>query len=358
MSNNNDKQILIEWFPIEFDKTLLKEESEKNNGIITLKGILQKADTINQNGRIYPKIILERELRNYQKFIQERRSLGECVDKETLIHTKKNGYIPIKDVKVGDIVFTINLETNKIEEQPVLEKIEKHFSGKMIGIESKRVSMLLTPNHKMIVYDIFEKPYTIFAKDFYEKTLEEKLKYKINNISTNLIFNVKENGDEINFSQIDYDDMVYCVTTENKNFIAKRDKESFLTHNCDHPADSSVVELKNVSHLITSAYMEGGIVYGTIEILDTPSGKIVRSLIEAGVTLGISSRGVGSTKKQDGNDVVQDDFQLICWDLVSEPSTPGAFMMKESKLNNKNLNKVFNKSDRINRVMNDIIDWS
>ena len=99
-------------------------------------------------------------------------------------------------------------------------------------------------------------------------------------------------------------------------------------------------------------------VYGSVELLDTPSGKILQSLVESGVKLGISSRGVGSTKKQGDYFVVQDDFQLICWDYVSEPSTPGAFMLPEGKkIGSDELRKVFNKSDRIDRVLNDIISF-
>ena len=126
---------------------------------------------------------------------------------------------------------------------------------------------------------------------------------------------------------------------------------------CDHP-DSSVVELKNVSHIVREAYMQGDIVYGSIEILDTPSGKIIQSLIESGVMLGISSRGVGSTQKQGSSQIVQDDFQLICFDMVSEPSTPGAYVMKEGKnISDKELQQTFNKSDRINRIFNEILMW-
>jgi len=99
-------------------------------------------------------------------------------------------------------------------------------------------------------------------------------------------------------------------------------------------------------------------VYGSVELLDTPSGKILQSLIESGVTLGISSRGVGSTRQQDGNTIVQEDFQLICFDIVSEPSTPGAFMLKESRsIRPADLRATFNRSDRINRIFNDIKSW-
>ena len=196
-------KLLTEWRPFEYNADMIKESRESNGGKIILKGVLQKSDTLNQNGRVYPRAILEREIRNYQKFIAEKRALGEC----------------------------------------------------------------------------------------------------------------------------------------------------------DHP-DSSVVELKNASHIIREAYMEEDVCMGTVELLDTPSGKILQSLVESGVTLGISSRGVGSTKAEGDYDVVQDDFQLICWDFVSEPSTPGAFMMREGKdISNKDLQRHFTKSDRIDRILNDIIDW-
>jgi hypothetical protein len=200
---NNSLKLLTNWTPFEYTSDTIKESKESNGGKIMMKGILQKADTLNQNGRIYPQIILEREVRNYQKFIAENRALGEC----------------------------------------------------------------------------------------------------------------------------------------------------------DHP-DSSVVELKNVSHIIREAYMEGDVCYGIVELLNTPAGQILQSLVESGVTLGISSRGVGSTKRDGNYDIVQDDFQLICWDFVSEPSTPGAFVMREGReIKRSDLNKVFNRTDRIDRIFNEILDW-
>ena len=199
----NERKLLTEWLAFDYSSKQITESKDLNNGKIVMKGILQKADTLNQNGRIYPEPILSREVRNYQKFIQENRALGEC----------------------------------------------------------------------------------------------------------------------------------------------------------DHP-DSSVVELKNASHIVREAHMDGDTCYGTVELLDTPSGKILQSLVESGVTLGISSRGVGSTQRDGDYDVVQDDFQLICWDFVSEPSTPGAFVMREGKdFSRDELNRHFTKSDRIDRIMNDIIDW-
>jgi hypothetical protein len=92
---------------------------------------------------------------------------------------------------------------------------------------------------------------------------------------------------------------------------------------------------------------------GKAKILETPSGKILRSLVESGVTLGISSRGMGSVRESNGQTMVEDDFQLICFDFVSEPSTPGAFMMKEAKEHNIN---VFTKADKINRLINQVLE--
>ncbi len=194
--------LLTTWEPFECSQETIQESKASNGGKLILKGILQKADTVNQNGRIYPREILEREVRNYQKFIIENRSTGEL----------------------------------------------------------------------------------------------------------------------------------------------------------DHPADS-IISLKNVSHIVRKAYFDGDVVKGEVEILSTPSGKILESLVESKVKLGISSRGVGSTRREGDYVIVQEDFQLICWDFVSEPSTPGAFMLAEGvRLNSENnLHSIFNKSDRIFRIANDIL---
>ncbi len=122
----------------------------------------------------------------------------------------------------------------------------------------------------------------------------------------------------------------------------------------DHPEDS-VVNLKNVSHMVTSVWWDGDAVMGKVKVLDTPSGKILRSLVESGVKLGISSRGLGSTRKEGGKTIVEDDFQLICFDFVQEPSTPGAFMMSEGKKRTLDPKVIWSKTDRLNRILNDII---
>jgi len=204
-------KLLDEYNRFDYKVEVIKEitTTGKESDAVYLKGIIQRADTVNQNGRIYPKDILEKEVRNYQKLIREKRAYG------SLDHT-----------------------------------------------------------------------------------------------------------------------------------------------------DSSVIEFQTVSHAMTEVYMDDkGIVFGTLKILPLdPHGTNVIKLVEAGMTIGISSRGVGSTERDpNGYNVVQNDFQLICWDLVTEPSTPGAFVMKEGReitsLDLKEINSFFNKSDRIDRVLNDILLW-
>jgi hypothetical protein len=120
----------------------------------------------------------------------------------------------------------------------------------------------------------------------------------------------------------------------------------------DHP-DDSVVNLKNVSHMVLKMWWDGNNVMGKVKVLETPSGNILKNLVKGGVKLGISSRGLGSTRKEGGKIIVEEDFQLICFDFVQEPSTPGAFMMSEGK--RRDLNQVFSKTQKLNNLLNDII---
>lgn len=132
-----------------------------------------------------------------------------------------------------------------------------------------------------------------------------------------------------------------------KNLIAQNRAVGEL----DHP-DASVINLKNVSHLVTDVWWNGKDVMGKLKILDTPAGNILKSLISNGVTLGISSRALGSVKESQGKTIVEDDLQLICFDIVSEPSTKGAFLNLSEAKNPVELTK----SDKLVRLINDIID--
>ena len=118
----------------------------------------------------------------------------------------------------------------------------------------------------------------------------------------------------------------------------------------DHP-ESSIINLKNVSHNITEMWWDGDEVYGKIEILPTPSGNILKALIENNITVGVSSRGMGSLEDRGGVLEVQDDFELLCWDFVSTPSNPGSYMeiVTEGKM------AQINKYQGVNSIVNEIL---
>jgi hypothetical protein len=125
----------------------------------------------------------------------------------------------------------------------------------------------------------------------------------------------------------------YNVLKREMNNYMKIVKDDRACGELDHP-DDSVVNLKNVSHIVTDVWWEGKDVMGKLKILDTPSGRILKDLVNAGVKLGISSRGLGSvTESANGTVTVENDFQLICFDIVSEPSTPDAYVYPKGKNN-------------------------
>jgi hypothetical protein len=117
----------------------------------------------------------------------------------------------------------------------------------------------------------------------------------------------------------------------------------------DHP-DDSVVNLRNVSHKFTACWWDGDSVKGKLQVLNTPAGQTLRALVEGGVKIGISSRGMGSVRESQGQTLVEDDFQLICFDIVQEPSTSGAFLFQEAKKK-----QVKEGKEKINSLIDEIL---
>ena len=196
-----EKKLIVDYITFDINPQMINESMEKNNGRLLVKGVLQRADAKNQNGRIYPREILMREAKKYSDVnIRERRALGEL----------------------------------------------------------------------------------------------------------------------------------------------------------DHP-DSSVVNLNNVSHNITEMHWDGNDLVGTVEVLSTPSGNILKELFKCGIKLGISSRGLGSVKQLgEGSVEVQDDFELIAFDFVSNPSTHGAFLKPMNESVRSGLIKP-SKYEKVNRLITDIL---
>jgi hypothetical protein len=197
-----NKKLIVDYITFDITPEMINESMEKNNGRLMVKGVLQRADAKNQNGRVYPKDILIREAKKYNDInIKERRALGEL----------------------------------------------------------------------------------------------------------------------------------------------------------DHP-DSSIVNLNNVSHNITEMHWEGNDLCGTVEVLSTPSGNILKELFKCGIKLGISSRGLGSVKQLGESEVeVQPDFELIAFDFVSNPSTHGAFLAPMHESVQSGLNNKAAKYEKVNHLITDIL---
>ena len=119
----------------------------------------------------------------------------------------------------------------------------------------------------------------------------------------------------------------------------------------DHP-ESTVVNLKNVSHIINEYWWDGDQVMGKIEILPTPSGNILKELIKNGCTVGVSSRGMGSLEQRGEIMEVQDDFELLCWDFVSTPSNPGSYMHEIIKEGKENTTYDYT---QVNKILHEIL---
>jgi hypothetical protein len=142
------------------------------------------------------------------------------------------------------------------------------------------------------------------------------------------------------------------LVREAKKYVDEFVKNGNAFGELDHP-ESPVVSLKNASHIVKELYWKGDDLMGKIELLNTPAGNIVKEIVKAGHTIGISSRGTGSVNQtNEGHLEVQDDFDLVCWDFVSNPSTHGAFMnpvsLQEGKV------KV-SKYHNLDSVINDIL---
>ena len=149
---------------------------------------------------------------------------------------------------------------------------------------------------------------------------------------------------------------------EVKQYIEGPIKDNRAMGELDHP-ESSIINLQNVSHTVKKCWWDGDDVMGRVEILSTPAGNILKALFASGITVGISSRGMGSVEENitEGTVEVQDDFELLCWDFVSTPSTHGAFMRPAD---NKNVNININegkiqlpeyKYTNVNNIIRDII---
>ena len=139
---------------------------------------------------------------------------------------------------------------------------------------------------------------------------------------------------------------------EVQNYIENFVKVGNAYGELDHP-ESAIVSLKNASHVVKELWWDGDDLMGKVELLNTPSGNIVKEILRGGHTIGISSRGTGSVSQtNEGTLMVQPDFELVCWDFVSNPSTQGAFMNPISLNEGK---QAVGKYDRLDSIINNIL---
>lgn len=201
--------------------------------------------------------------------------------------------------------------------------IEMFYSNRKSGKQQTKY----TSESKKLIEDITEIILKVGDGVVHHDTVETTGLYCVQQKKTK---GIHLNSGVIQAKVLPYKDYVYCVTVPNSTWLMKSDNKISWTHNCDHP-ESSVVSLANVSHKVTDMWWQGDVLYGKVQITETPMGDILKGLLKSEVRLGISSRGVGSVKTKQGKDIVQDDFELIAFDFVSSPSTPGAYMFKESR---------------------------
>jgi hypothetical protein len=139
-------------------------------------------------------------------------------------------------------------------------------------------------------------------------------------------------------------------------------KKGLSTSELNHP-ESSLIDLDRVAHIITDIWWDGNILMGKLKLLTSPGfhergivstkGDIAANLMRQGVTMGVSSRGVGSLKKVGERNEVQEDFELICFDLVSSPSTPGAYLFSNPEERNKYEENIEEEKRQRQTIQND-----
>lgn len=293
-----------------------------------VNAVFQKFGVKNANGRIYPEEVLKKEVEKYQQAIVEKRAYGECYTPEVNVLTE-NGWKQMKDIKEGDNILTLNTSLNIFEYKPVLRKIEYDYKGIMYRVKTEKINDLVTPNHE----------YPIYKHDKFDKFISVSEMYILDEVFT--LPSSKEDilDNQILFSKKDitiedYDGVVMCVEVENHTFYVESNGFEHWTKNCNHP-DSTAIDVGRICLNITELHWEGRTLVGQMEIPITEAfrrtGAItcladqVAHFLLSGLKLGVSSRGIGNVEQKYGSTIVT-EYELICWDLVSQPSTPGAWI--------------------------------
>jgi ubiquitin-protein ligase len=298
-----------------------------------VNAVFQKYGIKNANGRIYPEEVLKREVEKYQQAIQERRAYGECYTTDAMVLTS-DGWKSIIDIKEGDDVLTLNTKNNEIETQTVTRKIERKHNGKLICIKSEHINDLVTPGHGFPIYDKNDKFKGFYtAQDILDKKIPEQNHCYIPVINDS-IKGIYLNDELLTVTEEEYNGDVMCIEVPNHTWYVMQNGKCHWTKNCNHP-DSTAIDVGRICLNIIELHWEGKTLVGQMEIPITEAfrrtGAItcladqVAHFLLSGLKLGVSSRGIGNVEQKYGTTIVT-DYELICWDLVSQPSTPNAWI--------------------------------
>lgn len=334
--NKTGKGLLIEhegyMAMSETQRKQIQESLSSDNGWhcpypFIVDAVFQKYGIKNANGRIYPEAILKKQVELYQQRIKEKRALGECYTPDVLVLTE-TGWKKMSDVKEGENVLTLNVETKEIEIQPVLHKIEYEYEGDMIRVKNQNINDLVTPNHGYPIFEgeIFKQ--FISAEDLMNEG-EYSIPCSIKDINKQILIKSNDVVKET------YNGVVMCIETKNHTFFVQSNGFEHWTKNCNHPSDSTI-DLGRISHNIIELHWEGRTLVGKLELnltqgfvkhgIASSYGDTIANLLLNGYKIGVSSRGVGSVEQKMGQYIVGDDFELICWDIVADPSTKNSYI--------------------------------
>lgn len=320
------------------DNKVLKEsieQSYRNNQELpnpfVVSAVFQKYGIQNANGRIYPESVLRREVEKYQTVINDRRGYGECYTSDAMCLTE-NGWKHINEVCVGEKVLSLNIETKELESKVVYNVIKKEYNGNLIHIKSDKIDELVTPEHKMLICDSQSNFSYVSAYDLMNGCFNEY----IPKICNSMCYEKCEDIQNITFEKEYFNGEVYCIDVEdNHNWYVMCNGHSHWTGNCNHP-ETCTIDLDRIAMNIIELHWVNSTLVGKMEIPITEGFRklgivsckadLIAQWLISGLKIGVSSRGVGTVSQQFGQTIVNDDYEITCWDVVSQPSTPGAYI--------------------------------
>lgn len=324
-----------------------------------VSAVFQKFGIENANGRVYPESILKREVEKYQEKIKSRTAYGECYTPDAECLTAE-GWKPLTEIKVGNSIATLNSKTNEVEYQEVTHIINNEWDGVLYHIYGSNINDTVTPNHGFPIYVIqntmgksqesvfygFKTASEIESvvkidgdsdiDDLYYIPCEEKLSTEKYSTDKRVYLNKRH----ITVEKVPYKGNVMCVEVPNHIWFVKQGGKSHWTKNCNHP-ESSTIDLSRIAMNIIELHWEGHTLVGKLELPITDGFRNlgivsncadqVAQLILSGLKVGVSSRALGSVTQVMDKLVVGDDLELVCWDCVSQPSTPNAWIEPNSE---------------------------